>query len=120
MINPAAGITAWVAAVAHEIPQELGDFGILVRGGFPKRSALFWNFISALTFPLGALVAYFAAQKFEMSGLVLFGAGNFIYIAASDLVPEIKSNKSFRAAVTHFGCFLMGLALTLALAMWHA
>jgi zinc and cadmium transporter len=120
LINPAAGIMAWVAAVAHEIPQELGDFGILVRGGFPKRSALLWNFISALTFPLGAIVAYFAAQKFEMSGLVLFGAGNFIYIAASDLVPEIKSNKSFRAAITHFGCFLIGLALTLALAMWHA
>lgn len=120
LINPAAGITAWVAAAAHEVPQELGDFGILVRGGFPKRSALLWNLLSALTFPLGGLVAYFAAQQFEMSGLVLFGAGNFIYIAASDLVPEIKSNKNFGAAATHYGLFLAGIALTLLLAVWNA
>ena len=120
LINPAAGISAWVAAAAHEIPQELGDFGILVRGGFPRRSALLWNFLSALTFPLGALVAYFAAQQFEVSGLVLFGAGNFIYIAASDLVPEIKVSKSFCAAATHFSFFSVGIALTLFLAMWNA
>jgi len=81
---------------------------------------LLWNFLSALTFPLGALVAYFAAQQFEVSGLVLFGAGNFIYIAASDLVPEIKVSKSFCAAATHFGFFSVGIALTLFLAMWNA
>ncbi|CAE6907715.1 ZIP Zinc transporter [Vibrio sp. B1FLJ16] len=120
LINPAAGIMAWVAAAAHEVPQELGDFGILVRGGFSRRSALQWNFLSALTFPLGALIAYFAAQQFDVSGLVLFGAGNFIYIAASDLVPEIKANKSFCAAVTHFGLFSAGMALTLFFAVWNA
>lgn len=116
LINPSAGIIAWAAAVVHEIPQELGDFGILVRGGFPRRSALFWNFISALTFPLGAILAYLAAQQFEVSGLVLFGAGNFIYIAASDLVPEIKSCSSFRPAAGYFALFVSGLALTLILA----
>lgn len=120
LINPAAGITAWVAAAAHEVPQELGDFGILVRGGFPRRSALLWNLLSALTFPLGGLLAYFASQQFGVSGLVLFGAGNFIYIAASDLVPEIKSNKSFLAAAMHFGFFGLGIALTLSLAIWTA
>lgn len=118
LINPAAGITAWMAAAAHEIPQELGDFGILVRGGLPRRSALSWNLLSALTFPVGGIVAYFAAQKFEISGLVLFGAGNFIYIAASDLVPEIKANTSFRAAARHFGFFALGISLTLCLAAW--
>ncbi|WP_404366835.1 ZIP family metal transporter [Marinobacter sp.] len=120
LINPTAGITAWVAAAVHEVPQELGDFGILVRGGFPRRSALLWNLLSGLTFPLGGLVAYFTAQQFEVSGLVLFGAGNFIYIAASDLVPEIKTHQSFRAAATHFGFFGVGMALTLFLAMWNA
>lgn len=116
LINPTAGIIAWSAAAAHEVPQELGDFGILVHGGFPRRSALFWNFVSALTFPVGAVLAYLAAQRFNVAGLVLFGAGNFIYIAASDLVPEIKSHKSVRVTAMHFGLFMAGLALTLLLA----
>lgn len=116
LINPSAGIAAWIAAAAHEIPQELGDFGILVSGGFPRRKALFWNFISASTFPIGGVVAYAAAQQIEVSGLVLFGAGSFIYIAASDLVPEIKSQKSLLKGAAHFGLFASGLVLTLILA----
>lgn len=120
LMNPQSGIAAWMAAATHEIPQELGDFGILVHGGLPPRKALFWNTVSALTFTVGALLAYLAAQQFEVSGLVLFGAGNFIYIAASDLVPEIKAHKSFCAAVTHLGFFAIGIALTLCLAIGHA
>lgn len=117
MVNPQAGVIAWVAAAAHEIPQELGDFGILVHGGFSRRRALAWNVVSALTFPLGAVLAYYAAQSCEVAGLVLFGAGNFVYVAASDLVPEIKSNKSLARAATHFVLFMLGLALTLGIAV---
>ena len=116
IINPQVGIIAWIAAAAHEVPQELGDFGILVHGGFPRSQALLWNLISALTFPVGALLAYLISHRFEISGLILFGAGNFIYIAASDLVPEIKSSKSLRSAAMHFSFFATGLALTLFLA----
>lgn len=116
LINPQAGVIAWLAAAAHEVPQELGDFGVLVHGGFPRRRAIFWNLVCALTFPVGAIVAYAASQQFDVSGLVLFGAGNFIYIAASDLVPEIKAQKSLRAAAMHFSLFIAGLALTLVLA----
>ena len=120
LINPQAGVAAWIAAAAHEVPQELGDFGILVHGGFPRRKALFWNLVSALTFPVGAVLAYLAAQQFELASLVMFGAGNFIYIAASDLVPEIKAPKSLRAAATHFGFFVMGIAVTLFIAIGNA
>ncbi|SDK65920.1 zinc and cadmium transporter [Billgrantia gudaonensis] len=109
LLNPAAGIVAWVAAAAHEVPQELGDFGILVHGGFNRRHALLWNLVSALTFPLGALLALGIAQQFDVSGLVLFGAGTFIYIAASDLVPEIKTAKRLSSAAVHFGFFVIGL-----------
>jgi zinc and cadmium transporter len=116
LINPSAGVVAWIAAVAHEVPQELGDFGILVHGGLPRRHALLWNLASALTFPVGAVLAYFASHRFEVAGLVLFGAGNFIYIAASDLVPEIKSHRSLGGAAMHLGFFMIGLALTLFLA----
>lgn len=118
LLDTRAGIIAWVAAAAHEIPQELGDFGVLVHGGWPKRRALMWNFISASTFPVGALLAYLAAQRFDVAGLVLFGAGNFIYIAASDLIPEIKAQARLAAAVTHFACFAAGLVLMFSLAHW--
>ena len=111
---------AWIAAAAHEVPQELGDFGILVQGGFPRRQALFWNLLRALTFPFGAVLAYLASPQFEVSGLAVFGAGNFIYVAASDLVPEIKAQESVRAAAVHVSFFAIGLALTHFLAIGHA
>jgi zinc and cadmium transporter len=116
LLDAKAGVIAWCAAAAHEVPQELGDFGVLVHGGWPRGRALLWNFISALTFPLGAVLAYAVSRRFEVAGLVLFGAGNFMYIAASDLVPEIKAHPSLSRAAAHFGCFAFGLGLMLALA----
>lgn len=111
LVNPHAGIIAWFAAVAHEVPQELGDFGILVHGGWSRRQALTWNFISALTFPLGALCAFALSRQFQIAGLILFGAGNFIYIAASDLVPEIKAHPDIKRAIMHFIVFFFGILL---------
>jgi zinc and cadmium transporter len=77
---------------------------------------LLWNLVSALTFPVGAGLAYLVSQQLKVDGLVLFGAGNFIYIAASDLVPELKSQTNLRAAAMHFSFFATGLALTRLLA----
>jgi zinc and cadmium transporter len=116
LIDRKAGALAWIAAAAHEVPQELGDFGILVHGGWPRRRALLWNLLSALTFPLGAVLAYLAAQRFHVAGLVLFGAGNFIYVAASDLIPEIKAEAGVGKAALHFACFALGLGLMFAVA----
>jgi zinc and cadmium transporter len=117
LIDARAGAAAWLAAVAHEIPQELGDFAILVHGGWSRRSALLWNVISALSFPLGAVIAYGLAVHMDLAALVMFGAGNFIYIAASDLIPTIKHTDSGRAAVTLFGLVILGLGVTLLLAL---
>lgn len=116
LVDPRAGIVAWCAAAAHEVPQELGDFGVLVHGGWPARSALAWNFLSALTFPAGALVAYAVSQRVDVGGLALFGAGNFIYIAASDLIPEIKASGNLSAAALHFVLFVAGVLLVAAAA----
>jgi zinc and cadmium transporter len=116
LIDPHAGMVAWGAAAAHEVPQEMGDFGVLVHGGWPPRSALMWNFISALTFPAGALLAYAAAQRIDIGGLALFGAGNFLYIAASDLIPEIKAPTDPQAAALHFALFVAGVGLVAAAA----
>lgn len=113
LLSPEAGIAAWCAAVAHEIPQELGDFAILLHCGWPRRSALRWNFLSALTFPLGAVLAWLLARSLPLAPLVLFASGNFLYIAASDLVPEIKAATSLRCAALSFGWFTAGLAMML-------
>lgn len=103
------GKVAWLSAALHEVPQELGDFAILVQGGWKERRALFFNFVSALTFPLGMLVSYGLSQQIKTTFLVPFAAGNFIYIAAADLIPEIKQSKNFKQALIHLLSFLSGL-----------
>ena len=116
LIDPAAGVAAWLAAAAHEIPQELGDFGVLVHSGWSRRRALSWNLVSALTFPLGAVLAWRFQQWLPLAPLVLFAAGNFLYIAASDLVPEIKAQDSLPKALSSFAWFSAGLLALMLLA----
>jgi len=90
LIDPALGAAAWLAAAAHELPQELGDFGVLVDGGLSPRRALGANFLSALLFPAGALASLLVHDLEPiLPALVAVGAGNFVYIAAVDLLPEV-------------------------------
>lgn len=114
LVSVNAGLITWIAAAAHEIPQEFGDFGILVHGGWKKSTALIYNFMSALTVVLGGIVAYMIAGSFDTAFLLPFAAGNFIYIAASDLIPEIKQTESVRVGISHFVAFIAGLGLLLA------
>ena len=111
IVDVRLGIITWLVAAAHEIPQELGDFGILIHGGWKKSKALLFNFLSALTMVIGGLVAYFAASKINIIYLLPFAAGNFIYIAASDLIPEIKHNKKIMLNIVHFVAFCLGVLL---------
>jgi zinc and cadmium transporter len=111
LIDIRLGIITWLAAAAHEVPQELGDFGVLVHGGWEKRKALFFNLLSALTFLLGGLAAYVVSFRFDVSFLVPFAAGNFLYIGASDLIPEVKKHENLKANVVHFLAFAAGIAL---------
>ena len=109
LISPRVGIVTWFVAAAHEIPQEFGDFAILVHGGWEKRSALFVNFLSALTIIPGGVLAYIMAGSVNTIFLLPFAAGNFIYIAASDLIPEIKHSDSLKYDVLNFFFFVLGL-----------
>ncbi len=113
IIDIRLGIMAWLAAAAHEIPQELGDFGVLVHGGWEKRKALMYNALSALSFLVGGLLAYALSFNIDISFLIPFAAGNFIYIGASDLVPEVKENESLDVNILNFLAFISGLALML-------
>jgi zinc transporter ZupT len=94
VVDIRVGLVAWLVAAAHEVPQELGDFGVLVHSGWRRRSALAWNFASALTFLVGSLLAYGLADHIEVAYLLPFAAGNFIYISAADLLPEIRSKRA--------------------------
>lgn len=116
MVDPRAGVIAWLAEAAHEIPQELGDFGILVHGGWSWGRALAANLASGLTFLVGAVLAYVLSLRADVSALALFAAGNFIYIGASDLIPEIKASPRLGHAGLHLGCFVAGVLAMLALA----
>jgi zinc and cadmium transporter len=111
MLDVRLGIAAWLAAAAHEVPQEIGDFGVLVHGGWRKKPALLFNLLSGLTFLVGALLAYLGSLRFDVAFLVPFGAGNFLYIGASDLVPEVNRPHTLAASLVHFGAFTGGLAL---------
>ncbi len=105
------GITTWFAAAAHEVAQELGDFGVLLHGGWSPRRALAFNVLSALSFLVGGVVAYFASQRIDVGWLIPFAAGNFVYIAASDLVPEVNHHPDMRGNALHFAAFAAGIAL---------
>lgn len=111
IIDIKLGIMAWLAAAAHEIPQELGDFGVLIHGGWNKKKALMFNVLSALTFLLGGIVAYIASFKFSVDFLIPFAAGNFIYIGASDLVPEVNKHRNVKTNFIHLMSFAGGIVL---------
>jgi zinc and cadmium transporter len=89
------GVVTWLVAAAHEIPQELGDFGILVHSGWAPRRALLYNVLSALTFLVGGLLAYALSGRFDVAFLVPFAAGNFVYIASADLIPQITTTARY-------------------------
>jgi zinc and cadmium transporter len=114
LIDVRLGIAAWIAAAAHELPQELGDFGVLVHGGWSRRGALVFNVLSGSTFLLGGLLAYAVSGTVDVALLIPIAAGNFIYIGATDLVPEVNKHADLRANLVHFSLFIVGVALMFA------
>ena len=105
------GIATTIAVILHEIPQEIGDFGVLLHAGYTKARALWLNFLSALLSILGAVAAFVlgevATNVTDM--LVPITAGGFIYIALSDLIPELHKSKSATHAVIQLVAIIAGV-----------
>lgn len=117
LVDTHVGLVTWAAAAAHEVPQELGDFGILVHAGWTRARALLFNFVSALTFLVGGLLAYALAGGVEVVWLLPFAAGNFLYISAADLIPELTRHAGgVRQTLLTF-TFVVGLVVLLVVAL---
>lgn len=117
VVSVPAGIATTLAVALHEIPQEIGDFGILVHGGFSRRKALLLNFTSALTAVLGAAIALLADRFVEglTTFLIPLAVGGFIYIAGSDLIPELHREQRLAQSVLQIIAFIVGIAVMAAL-----
>jgi zinc and cadmium transporter len=113
VISIELGLTTTVAIAAHEIPQEIGDFGVLIYGGFKKKKAIILNFIVALTIVAGGIFGYFISKNVEKAAIFLlpFAAGGFIYIAATDLIPEIKKELDFKKYIPTLLVFILGILI---------
>jgi zinc and cadmium transporter len=94
LVSIPLGLATTMAVVFHEIPQELGDFSVLIYGGIHKKKALLFNFLTALTAVIGAVIALALGSLIDGATLLLvpFAAGNFVYIAGSDLIPELRKD----------------------------
>ena len=111
------GIAISLSVILHEIPQEIGDFGVLLYSGFTMKKALFFNFLSALSALLGVLIGYFLITRTEglINILLPFAAGGFIYIASADLIPELHREKNIKKSFTAFVLFLTAIAVMITL-----
>ena len=111
------GVATTIAVVLHEIPQEIGDLGILLHGGFSKTKALIVNFLSALAAILGATITIILGQSIKNLELFLIplAIGGFIYIAGSDLIPELHKETNIRKSIIQLISLILGVLIMAAL-----
>ena len=111
--GPATGIIITLAVLFHELPQEIGDFGILIYGGFTKKKALTFNFISGMIALLGGLMAFIFSNILELFNMffLAFSGGGFLYIASTELMPELIKEKNLKKSIIQAFIFMGGLLL---------
>jgi len=111
------GIIVTLAVLFHEFPQEIGDFGILLYGGFSKKKALFFNFISGMVALLGGLLAFVLSDVLEIFNFffLAFSGGGFLYIATTELMPELLKQEDLKKSIIQALIFLSGLILIMSL-----
>ena len=113
MVSPSIGIATTLAVIMHEIPQEVGDFGVLIHAGLSVKKALALNFLSALTAMLGVILAIVMGSEIEGFSLSLLpiAAGGFLYIAGSDLIPELHHEVKASKSLLQFVMILLGVGV---------
>ena len=112
LVSVPLGITTTIAVVSHELPQEVGDFAILLEAGYSRRKALFWNLASGAATLAGGLLAYLFLRSFEfiLPYVMAVAAASFLYIAMSDLVPHLHKQTYLRHGVRQVFFIAIGIA----------
>lgn len=105
------GVATTIAVIAHEIPQEIGDFGILLDSGYSRKKAFLYNLLSSITTLPGAVLAYFFLKtaKGAVPYILALSAASFIYIATSDLIPKLHQQIGIRISIRQFILILAGV-----------
>ena len=113
LISIPTGLATTTAIILHEIPQEIGDFAVLIHSGLDKTKAILFNFLSALFSILGGLLSYFFLSSFEnlLAPVIAIAAGGFIYIATTDLFPELHKEKDKKKLLIQAFALLLGVLL---------
>lgn len=117
LVSIPVGIATTLAVILHEIPQEIGDFAVLIHAGYTKRRALWLNFFSALASVLGLLVVFIFGNVVENAAIwfIPIAAGGFIYIAVADLIPELRKTKELKYSLIQLGIIMLGVLLMITL-----
>jgi len=112
LANTKLGVVTALAIIAHEIPQELGDFLVLLHSGFPRAKALFWNAVSGLAAVVGGVAAYFALSAVSewIPEILAFAAASMIYVAVADLIPGLHKRTALADSVAQVGFIALGIA----------
>jgi len=110
LISIPFGIVTSSLIIIHELPQEISDFGVLVYGGFSRGKALLYNFISQLTAVIGGIIGFFYLPE-QAIYLLPFAAGGFLYIALSDLIPEIFKEKNPKKMIINLLIIIFGIGI---------
>jgi len=113
LAGPEIGLATTMSVVIHEIPQEISDFGILIKAGFTSRRALWLNFYAALTAVLGTVITLLIGTRIESLSVWILpvAAGGFIYLAGTDLMPELNKERSMRNSLIQMLMIITGLGL---------
>jgi zinc and cadmium transporter len=115
------GLAAGISIIAHEIPQEVGDFAILLQGGYTKRKALLLNTLSSLSTLPVAILAYYTLEimRSAIPYVMAFSASSFLYIALTDLYPQLHQKREFRSAIQQFLMILAGIGTMILFLQFH-
>ena len=115
------GIVTSLSVIAHEIPQEVGDFAILLHGGYSRRRAFSLNMLSSLSTLPGAIIAYYALDiaNYATPYVMAFSAASFLYIALADLVPELHGKMGFKHSIQQFILMLAGVGTIILILYSH-
>lgn len=117
LVSIPIGIATTIAVILHEIPQEIGDFAVLIHSGYGKKRALWLNFISAFASVFGLIIVFIFGNIIENIALffIPIAAGGFIYIAIADLIPELHKTKNIKHSIIQLGIIILGVLSMLAL-----